>query len=92
MWLRSIVKEPVLRAVEIMNWLREHYSKDCKPNTRETIRHQFAARDEPAGTIIRHPRLSRGLELLDKAINRIKPTLELGSGGRKFVDMMMAGI
>jgi hypothetical protein len=37
---------PRLRTVEIMEWLRTHYAKDYKPNTRETIRrrtlHQFA--------------------------------------------------
>lgn len=37
---------PLMRTVEIMDWLREHYGKDYKPNTRETIRrstlHQFA--------------------------------------------------
>ena len=44
---------PRLRTVEIMAWLRTHYGKDYKPNTRETIRrftlHQFAAphRAEP---------------------------------------------
>jgi len=36
---------PRLRTVEIMEWLRTHYGKDYKPNTRETIRrgtlHQF---------------------------------------------------
>ena len=37
---------PRLRTVEIMEWLRTHYDRDYKPNTRETIRrrtlHQFA--------------------------------------------------
>ena len=39
-------KGPMLRTVEIMAWIREHYGHDYKPNTRETIRrrtlHQFA--------------------------------------------------
>ena len=39
-------RNPLMRTVEIMDWLREHYRKDYKPNTRETIRrstlHQFA--------------------------------------------------
>jgi hypothetical protein len=38
---------PRLRTVEIMAWLRTHYGKDYKPNSRETIRrftlHQFVA-------------------------------------------------
>jgi type II restriction enzyme len=37
---------PMLRTVEIMEWLRENYDQDYKPNTRETVRrrtlHQFA--------------------------------------------------
>jgi hypothetical protein len=37
---------PMLRTVEIMEWIRAHYERDYKPNTRETIRrqtlHQFA--------------------------------------------------
>lgn len=37
---------PMLRTVEIMEWLRDNYEQDYKPNTRETIRrrtlHQFA--------------------------------------------------
>lgn len=39
-------RSPLLRTVEIMEWIRVHYGKDYKPNTRETIRrftlHQFA--------------------------------------------------
>lgn len=31
---------PMLRTVEIMDWLRIHYDRDYKPNTRETIRRQ----------------------------------------------------
>jgi hypothetical protein len=31
-------QSPSLRTWEIMAWLREHYGKDYKPNTRETIR------------------------------------------------------
>jgi hypothetical protein len=31
---------PLLRTVEIMDWIRIHYDKDYKPNTRETIRRQ----------------------------------------------------
>lgn len=41
----STARDPVLRTVEIMAWLRAHYGKDYKANTRETIRrrtlHQF---------------------------------------------------
>lgn len=37
--------DPRLRTVDIMDWIRQHYGRDYKPNTRETIRrftlHQF---------------------------------------------------
>ncbi len=37
---------PMMRTVDIMAWIRDHYEHDYKPNTRETIRrqtlHQFA--------------------------------------------------
>jgi BsuBI/PstI restriction endonuclease domain/BsuBI/PstI restriction endonuclease HTH domain len=46
---------PPLRTVEIMEWLRQNYGKDYKPNTRETIRrftlHQFA----DAGLVVQNP-------------------------------------
>ena len=42
----SKATSPLLRTVEIMAWIREHYGHNYKPNTRETIRrrtlHQFA--------------------------------------------------
>ncbi|MFF4893469.1 BsuBI/PstI family type II restriction endonuclease [Micromonospora chersina] len=42
-WARAC--DPMLRTVEIMDWIRQHYGRDYKPNTRETIRrftlHQF---------------------------------------------------
>ncbi len=34
----SAVRNPSLRTVELMGWLREQYGRDYKPNTRETIR------------------------------------------------------
>lgn len=36
----SAATNPMLRTVEIMDWLRLNYGKDYKPNTRETIRRQ----------------------------------------------------
>jgi hypothetical protein len=46
---------PVLRMVEIMQWVREVYGKDYKPNSRETIRrftlHQFVE----AGLVVLNP-------------------------------------
>lgn len=43
-WAKA--SSPMMRTVEIMAWIRDHYGHDYKPNTRETIRrqtlHQFA--------------------------------------------------
>jgi len=52
-WLNA--SNPRLRTVQIMQWLREHYDKDYKANTRETIRrftlHQFVQ----AGLVVENP-------------------------------------
>lgn len=38
---------PLMGITPIMNWIRDYYGKDYKPNTRETVRrqtmHQFVA-------------------------------------------------
>jgi hypothetical protein len=51
----SEASSPMLRTVQIMAWLREHYGKDYKPNTRETVRrftlHQFAE----AALVVQNP-------------------------------------
>jgi hypothetical protein len=51
----SEATSPMLRTVQIMEWLREHYDKDYKPNTRETVRrftlHQFAE----AALVVQNP-------------------------------------
>ncbi|MFC4034187.1 hypothetical protein ACFO3J_22310 [Streptomyces polygonati] len=48
-------ERPILRTVQIMQWLRDAYGKDYKPNTRETIRrftlHQFVE----AGLVVQNP-------------------------------------
>jgi len=46
---------PCLRTVEIIAWLREHYAKDYKPNTRETIRRQTLHQFVGAGLILPNP-------------------------------------
>lgn len=51
----SQASSPMLRTEQIMEWLRVHYEKDYKPNTRETVRrftlHQFAE----AALVARNP-------------------------------------
>lgn len=46
---------PMRRTVEIMEWLRDEYDKDYKPNTRETIRRQTLHQFEDAALIESNP-------------------------------------
>ena len=48
-------RSPMLRTVGIMDWLREHYGKDYKPNTRETIRRQTLHQFVDAGLVVLNP-------------------------------------
>lgn len=43
------------RTVEIMQWLRDHYEKDYKPNSRETIRRQTLHQFIDAGLVLYNP-------------------------------------
>ncbi len=46
---------PMLRTVEIMDWLRRGYRKEYKPNTRETIRRQTLHQFVDAGLVVLNP-------------------------------------
>jgi hypothetical protein len=52
-WSRSA--SPMLRTVEIMDWLRQVYDKDYRPNTRETIRRQTLHQFVDAGLAVLNP-------------------------------------
>ncbi len=49
------LRRPLLRTVDIMSWMREHYKKDYKPNSRETIRRQTIHQFEQARIVDRNP-------------------------------------
>lgn len=51
----SDARDPMLRTVEIMEWLREHYGKDYRPNTRETIRRQTLHQFIDSGLVVINP-------------------------------------
>jgi hypothetical protein len=51
----SAAGNPMLRTVEIMDWLRGRYGKDYKPNTRETIRRQTLHQFVDAGLVVLNP-------------------------------------
>jgi adenine-specific DNA-methyltransferase len=70
----AVVTAPLLPTYVIMDFIRNHYGKDYKPNSRETIRrqtlHQFEQarivdrnRDDPTrATNSRAPRITRGFQ------------------------------
>jgi adenine-specific DNA-methyltransferase len=49
------VSRPLLRTVDIMDWMRDYYDKEYKPNSRETIRRQTIHQFEQARLIDRNP-------------------------------------
>jgi hypothetical protein len=49
------VKAPMLRTVEIMEWIRQEYGVDYKPNTRETIRRQTLHQFVDSGLVALNP-------------------------------------
>lgn len=49
------VRRPLLRIVDIMAWMREHYGKNYAPNSRETIRRQTIHQFEQARLVDRNP-------------------------------------
>ncbi|GAB1512487.1 BsuBI/PstI family type II restriction endonuclease [Actinophytocola sp. KF-1] len=46
---------PLLRTVEIMDFLRQHHGRDYKPNTRETIRRQTLHQFADAHLVVQNP-------------------------------------
>ncbi len=49
------VERPLLRTVDIMEFMRVEYGKDYKPNSRETIRRQTIHQFEQARVLDRNP-------------------------------------
>jgi hypothetical protein len=47
---------PTLRTVEIMDLIRQHYGRDYKPNTRETIRRQTLHQFADVALVLQKPR------------------------------------
>ncbi|MFG2850908.1 BsuBI/PstI family type II restriction endonuclease [Streptomyces mirabilis] len=48
-------ERPMLRTVQIMQWLRDAYDKDYAPNTRETIRRFTLKQFAEAGLVVQNP-------------------------------------
>lgn len=47
--------DPLIGVTPVMDWLREHYDKDYKPNTRETVRRQTLHQFVEAGLVLLNP-------------------------------------
>lgn len=69
---------PMVRTVEIMAWLRVHYDKDYKPNTRETLRRQTLHQFIDAALVVLNPDDPRRAVNSPKSCYQIEPrALEL---------------
>ncbi|MFO0886311.1 MAG: BsuBI/PstI family type II restriction endonuclease [Pirellulales bacterium] len=51
----SATKRPLLRILDIMNWMKLYYKKGYAPNSRETVRRQTIHQFEQAGVVVRNP-------------------------------------
>ncbi len=51
----SSAQAPLRRITEIMDWMRDHYGIDYKPNTRETVRRQTVHQFVQHGLLIENP-------------------------------------
>jgi adenine-specific DNA-methyltransferase len=51
----TTASNPLLRIVEIMDFLRQEHGRDYKPNTRETIRRQTLHQFADAGLVVQNP-------------------------------------
>jgi adenine-specific DNA-methyltransferase len=51
----SSAHAPLRRITEIMDWMRDHYGVDYKPNTRETVRRQTVHQFVQHGLLIENP-------------------------------------
>ncbi|TDB52824.1 BsuBI/PstI family type II restriction endonuclease [Photorhabdus khanii] len=74
----SNAQAPMLPTVDIMQFIREHYGQDYKPNSRETIRRQTLHQFEQARIIDRNrDDLSRATNSKDNNYSLNQPILEV---------------
>lgn len=51
----AAARRPLRRITEMMDWFREHYGKDYKPNTRETVRRETMHQFVQMGLVVENP-------------------------------------
>ncbi len=65
---------PLMGITPIMDWVRKHYGKDYKPNTRETVRRQTMHQFVAAGLALYNPDNPGRPVNSPKAVYQIEPT------------------
>lgn len=71
-WARA--ENPLIGITPIMDWARDHYDKDYKPNTRETFRRQTMHHFCDAGLAVYNPDNPRRAVNSPKAVYQIEPS------------------
>ena len=75
-WTKA--ENPLMGITPIMNWVREHYGKEYKPNTRETFRRQTMHQFCDAGVALYNPDKPDRPVNSPKAVYQVEPaTLKL---------------
>lgn len=86
----SKVSRPLLRIVDIMEWMRTKYGKNYAPNSRETIRRQTIHQFEQARLIDRNPdnprRPTNSGDTAYQLTEQAAAVLQLFGGGQAYKD------
>ena len=64
---------PLIGITPIMDWARDHYDKDYKPNTRESVRRQTIHQFMQASIVVQNPDKPRPVNSPD-TVYQIEPT------------------
>jgi adenine-specific DNA-methyltransferase len=71
-WAKA--SSPLIGITPIMDWMRDHYDKTYKPNTRETVRRQTIHQFMQAGIVVKNPEHAGIAVNSPKAAYQIEPT------------------
>lgn len=69
----SAASAPLIGITPIMDWARDHYNKDYKPNTRESVRRQTIHQFMQAALVVMNPDEPRSINSPD-TVYQIEPT------------------
>lgn len=71
-WAKA--SSPLIGITPIMDWMRDHFDKTYKPNTRETVRRQTVHQFIQAGIVVKNPEHAGIAVNSPKAAYQIEPT------------------